>query len=294
MKPVLRILAVFLVLLSARAALAEADGPDYFRLRVDGTVGLYEDLTPDAKRLGTLPVAAEGLRNLGCKGLPTYAQWSAMSAEARQAAAENAWCRVDFLGQGGWVRHAYLGEGAPPQSPGFDCAEASGQVETMICEDPALILLDRQMNAAFKLAVEAASSLDERPADAVSLLRARQRGWIKGRNDCWKSQDVASCVKDGTERRLSILHVEWNLVPPAKQRSYRCGENAAIVLSYYDLLPRNAIAVEYGDRWAVFVAGDSRNKGRFEGSFGRWVELDGSQALLKLDQKKPTWQCEGI
>lgn len=283
-----------LVILASGVALAAADGPDYFQLRGKEAVSLYDRMGAGAVRIGTLPVKAEGLRNLGCRGLPAYAEWSAMDGAARDAARQNAWCRVAFLGKRGWVRQVHLAEGTAGRGPGFDCARAAGQVEEMICADPALALLDRQMNAAFRQAVEVASELEERPADAVSLLRANQRGWIKGRNDCWKDSDVKACIEEVTSRRLSALHVDWTLVPPASQHSYRCGDNAGAVLSYYDLLPRPAVAVEFGDRRAVFVANGELGRGRYDGLAGRWVELRGNYALLKLDQDKPAWQCAGI
>lgn len=293
----MRLMLGFLIIMLvgwASAALATADGPDYFRLRGGTVVHLYDGGTPESKRIGTLPLGALGLRNLGCTGLSSYGEWSKLTEAERLAARSRGWCKVDYQGRVGWVQHKFLGEAGLPVSPGFDCTGAQSPVEALICRDPDLMMLDRQLQAAFAQALEVASGMDERPADAVSELRALQRGWITGRNDCWKNRDMRACVKERYHRRISELHVDWTLVPPAFQTAYRCAEEVGALLSYYDLLPRPAVAVETNGHRRVFVTDGDRQDGRFNGLFGRWVELNGNYALLKMDQSKPAWQCAGI
>ena len=37
------------------------------------------------------------------------------------------------------------------------------------------------------------------------MLKAEQRGWIKGRNDCWKSDDMRGCVANEYRYRINEL-----------------------------------------------------------------------------------------
>jgi len=41
------------------------------------------------------------------------------------------------------------------------------------------------------------------------LLKAEQRGWIKGRDDCWKSDEMRGCVKREYRYRIDALRDRW-------------------------------------------------------------------------------------
>jgi len=62
----------------------------------------------------------------------------------------------------------------------FDCTKASGEIEKLICKDEGLASLDRQMAEVY------AKAMKSWPSDVAKEQRGYQRGWIKGRNDCWK------------------------------------------------------------------------------------------------------------
>lgn len=85
--------------------------------------------------------------------------------------------------------------------PSFDCSKALGKVEKMICADPKLAALDRELAETHERAVEAAAEIHQRQ------LRASQRGWIKGRNDCWKAMqvNVTDCVAASYRARIAEL-----------------------------------------------------------------------------------------
>ena len=68
------------------------------------------------------------------------------------------------------------------QGPTFNCAKASGEVETLICADPSLAALDRTLGEVYKAASAKAKG------KLATRLREDQRGWVKGRNDCWKAK----------------------------------------------------------------------------------------------------------
>jgi uncharacterized protein len=68
---------------------------------------------------------------------------------------------------------------AMAQGPSFDCSKAAtGSMEALICRDSGLARLDRQLAQVYSAAQEKAKN--EHPP----TLRAEQRGWIKGRDEC--------------------------------------------------------------------------------------------------------------
>ncbi|NUO76571.1 MAG: hypothetical protein HOQ32_11215 [Lysobacter sp.] len=132
---------------------------------------------------------------------------------------------------------------APPMSPpSFDCAKAQSEAETLVCNDADLAALDRQLA---KLWADM-QARPNAPADEV----AQQRGWVKGRDECWKAEDKHRCVRESYQVRI----VELNLLrpdvttPPAV--SYDCGDqgNRLSAVYYNDFEPKAVALTWAGDR----------------------------------------------
>lgn len=83
--------------------------------------------------------------------------------------------------------------------PSFDCAKASHEVEELICKDAELADLDRSLADLYGVVYK------HTPASERKMLKAEQRGWVKGRNDCWKSDDQRGCVKRSYDERIGEL-----------------------------------------------------------------------------------------
>ena len=88
---------------------------------------------------------------------------------------------------------------AATPNPSFDCAKASHEIEELICKDAELADLDRSLADLYAVV------LKDTPTSEQKTLKAEQRGWVKGRNDCWKSSDERGCVKREYEARISEL-----------------------------------------------------------------------------------------
>jgi uncharacterized protein YecT (DUF1311 family) len=84
-------------------------------------------------------------------------------------------------------------------NPSFDCTKASHEVEELICKDAELADLDRSLAELYPLV------LKHTPASEQRTLKAEQRGWVKGRDDCWKASDERGCVKSEYEARIAEL-----------------------------------------------------------------------------------------
>lgn len=86
-------------------------------------------------------------------------------------------------------------------APSFDCSKAAGQVEESICSDPKLAALDVELA---RLYAAASAKAD---GEELKTLRAYQRGWLKGRNECWKAIGVSirECVEASYRKRIGEL-----------------------------------------------------------------------------------------
>ena len=127
--------------------------------------------------------------------------------------------------------------------PSYDCAKVKpGAIEAMICEDKALSVLDRNLSEVYASARVKAGN--EHPP----RLKAEQRGWIKGRDDCWKSDDVGACLRMEYQRRIAELQARYRLVPETGPVYYECEGNPAreIAAMFFKTDPPTLIA-ERGD-----------------------------------------------
>lgn len=112
------------------------------------------------------------------------------------------WCNVDWNGTKGWASSSGLekvqnaGTASAVVAPSFDCQTSTGADERVICGDPGLSQLDRQ------LAQRYAATLQSAEAGSVNDTRAAQRAWIKQRQAC--ASDL-SCLRVQYEIRLQQL-----------------------------------------------------------------------------------------
>ena len=88
---------------------------------------------------------------------------------------------------------------AQAKGPSFDCAKAEGEVQQLVCKDEGLAALDRKLDEVYKAA--RAKATKEKPP----VLVAEQRGWVKGRDDCWKAEDLRDCVAREYGARIDEL-----------------------------------------------------------------------------------------
>ena len=88
---------------------------------------------------------------------------------------------------------------APPAGPSFDCDKAESSAEKLVCSDAQLTGLDRETARLYALARARVEPV------RVNELEAYQRGWIKGRDDCWKAADERACIIDSYASRIHEL-----------------------------------------------------------------------------------------
>jgi uncharacterized protein YecT (DUF1311 family) len=189
-----------------------------------------------------------------------------------------------------------IGWPAPAQAggPAFDCGAAKGpapgEVEQLICRDPALAALDRQLDAIYRSALA-------RARDGMALqLRQEQRGWIQGRNDCWKARGqptwitatwtvdtVPGCVEAQYRLRGAELQAVWRLLPP-RTVAYTCqGQPANELVAHFFATDPPTIRLERGDRSSTLWRVGEPAAGRYEGQNVGAIHRGDGLALTRLD-----------
>lgn len=158
-------------------------------------------------------------------------------------------------------------------SPTFSCNEAEGTVETLICQDPELIRLDLYLDELFQ------AGLTNFPEQDIPTYRAMQRGWISGRNDCWKEQAIRQCVIDSYSQRISELEVRTGYLLVPEATPYQCEDSVRVDAYFYSGGIQPIAVLNLDDQqvfaWLSPAASGSRYTGR---NIEFWIR--GEEAML--------------
>ena len=139
-------------------------------------------------------------------------------------------------------------------------AKDQGTVDQLICSDPELLKQDQQLAEVYQQALLKAAN--EKPP----LLKAEQRGWVKGKADCWKEEDKKACASALYTQRIAELQARYELMPNSKKLLLSCDNNPAneVSLRYYPTTPATLIA-DYGDQVSLmYQQADQSYVGRNE------------------------------
>ena len=175
--------------------------------------------------------------------------------------------------------------GTATAQPTFPCDQATGSVEAMICRDAGLAALDRQLAGVYAAALRKAAN--ERPP----LLKAEQRGWIKGRNDCWKNNEPRACVDSEYRRRTAELQARYRLVGDRGPVRLVCDQGAAqeVLVTYFETDPPTLLA-EVGDAVSLMYLERSASGARYVGRNESLWEHAG-ESLLTWGYGAPSQHC---
>ncbi len=168
----------------------------------------------------------------------------------------------------------------------FDCGKVeAGSIEALVCQDSNLASLDRRMAEVYAAAAKKAAN--EHPP----VLRAEQRGWIKGRNECWKSGDTRQCVADSYRLRIAELQARYRLVAPSPAVFYACDGNPAneLAATFFDTDPPTLIA-ERGDSVSFMVLQPSGSGAKYQGRNETFWEHQG-EVMIRWGVDAPEMRC---
>ena len=175
---------------------------------------------------------------------------------------------------------------ARAEGPSFDCAKAeAGSIEALICGDAALSAADRKMAEVYRAASTKAG--DEQPP----VLKGEQRGWIKGRDECWKSDAQRACVADAYRSRIAELQARYRLVPITGSAVYVCDGQPAneVIATYFATDPPTAIA-ERGDQVSLMYQQPSGIGAKYQGPNEMIWEHKG-EAMISWGYGNPEMRC---
>lgn len=181
---------------------------------------------------------------------------------------------------------AMLAGAAVAEGPSFNCGEVdAGSVESLVCEDAELSDLDVRLTEVYGQALERAAN--EHPP----VLRAEQRGWIKGRDECWKADDLRACVDDAYVRRIAELQARYRLLPGEGPFAFACDGNPAkeVVVTFFPTEPPTLIA-EYGDSVSLMYLQPSASGSRYQGRNESFWEHQG-KATVTWGYESPGMDC---
>ncbi len=185
-------------------------------------------------------------------------------------------CRAPWALAAAWLLTSANCLAAPQAVPSFSCrAVAPGSIAALVCDDARLSALDRQLARVYADARKKAQR--QRPA----TLQAEQRGWVKGRDDCWKAGDQrAACVEQSYVRRIAELQARYRLVSARGPLRWACEGNAAneLVVTFFDTQPASLIA-ERGDSQSLMFQVPAASGSQYEGRNERYWEHQGEVRL---------------
>ncbi|MDI1246002.1 MAG: MliC family protein [Rhodoferax sp.] len=273
----------------AGASHAESSTPDTFGLCSDAWYRFTEQKVPTADGQGHGPdIGSDEWKSvvefkLGIRYKP--------DVPLRDS---EAWCRyIDpivrssrMASAAGWGEP---GRAANATSPSFDCNKVeAGSIEAMICRDAELSALDRKIYGVYAAASVRASN--EHPP----VLKAEQRGWIKGRNDCWKSQDIRGCVRHEYLRRIAELQARYRLVSHAGPVRFMCDGIPAneVVATFFQTDPLTMIA-ERGDSVSLMYLQPTGSGTKYQGRNETYWEHQG-EALITWGYGAPEMHCKKL
>lgn len=171
--------------------------------------------------------------------------------------------------------------------PSFDCSKVeTGSIEAMICKDDQLSALDRKMTEVYAAATKKATN--EHPP----VLKAEQRGWIKGRNECWKSDEKRRCVEESYTLRIAELQARYRLVSFTGPVFYVCDGQPAneVVATFFQTEPPSAVA-ERGDQTSWMVQQPAASGAKYQGRNETLWEHHG-EALITWGYGAPKMRCQ--
>ena len=124
------------------------------------------------------------------------------------------------------------------------------------------------------------------------MLKATQRGWRKGRDECWKADDRRACVADAYRLRTAELQARYRLLPPTGAATYRCGAQPgdAVTATFFATDPPTAIA-ERGDQVALLYQQPAASGARYQGRNETLWEHQG-EAAITWGYDTPELHCE--
>ena len=176
---------------------------------------------------------------------------------------------------------------AAAATPSFECAKAKGAAETLICKDAGLAALDNELSALYPKAIAGFSPEQQKSERAI------QRGWIKGRNECWKESDSRQCVEESYQLRITELQIKGGQLMVPSPVDYQCDGEIRLSTYFYNEAKRPAAVINLSEgaqqSQVLAFEAPSASGARYEGQNLTLLTKGNEARLERYDQA--TRQC---
>lgn len=151
----------------------------------------------------------------------------------------------------------FTGAALAAEGPSFSCDNAEGMA-LKVCQSPQLSKLDRDLAALYKRTLAQADS------DSQKQLKATQRGWIKGRDECWKASNADTCVLEQYQVRMVELQIQSGSVQVPAAVEFDCGDDSQpFTAVFYNQLTPQAAVLTYGGDQTIVMAQPSASGSKY-------------------------------
>lgn len=159
-----------------------------------------------------------------------------------------------------WVGLGLFSGCALQNGPSFNCQTATSSVEALICQQPDLAYLDRQLDTTLR-----SSRIRIQPSEQQRLDSEQQR-WLEQRDQCWGGDMPIFCITTHYRYRIAQLQARYALVETTGPFIYQCddSEGDLVVAMFYATDPPTAIATR-GTQTAELYLQPSGSGARYEG-----------------------------
>ena len=176
---------------------------------------------------------------------------------------------------------------ASAATPSFDCTKAHSAAEQLVCQDAGLAALDNELAALYPKAMSQLS------AEQQKTEKAMQRGWIKGRNECWKESDSRQCVEESYQLRITELQIKGAQLRVPSPVDYQCNGGIRLSTYFYNEAKRPAAVINLSEgaqqSQVLAFEAPSASGARYEGQNLTLLTKGNEARLERYDQ--PLRQC---
>ena len=108
-------------------------------------------------------------------------------------------------------------------------------------DDAALAALDNELATLYPKALANLSP------EQLKTEKAMQRGWIKGRNECWKESDSRQCVEESYQLRITELQIKGGQLMVPSPVDYQCDGEIRLSTYFYNEAKRPAAVINLSE-----------------------------------------------
>lgn len=170
--------------------------------------------------------------------------------------------------------------------PSFDCANSASEIEKLVCADPELAAADARLAEVYDRELN-------RPGTAKPTMVATQRGWVKGRDDCWKEDDKRRCVLESYWTRMAELQINSPETTTPTPLELRCDDNSQPVsASFYNSFDPPALVLTVGSDQSILFSEPSASGSKYGRAGAEFWEHQG-EAKIDFYGNKLTCKVAG-